>query len=66
MVKFNIKLPVGYDRSDVLSAITETLPAKREEIKEFNILRRSLNLSDKGIIHYDLTVEVAFSEERAE
>lgn len=64
MVKFNIKVKIGYNREDVTSAITDLLPVEKEELKEFNILRRTLNLSDKGNIHYDLTVEAAFSEER--
>lgn len=64
MVKFNIKLGIGYGEEDILSAITGVLPVAKEEIKELNILKRSLNLSDKSDIHYDLTVEARFSEER--
>ena len=64
MVKFNLTLPIGYSTDDLVTAITGTLPVERDEIKEFNILKRSINLSDKGNIHYDLTVEARFSEER--
>ena len=64
MVKFNLKLPIGYDKDTLLTAITDTLPVDRNEIKEFNILTRALNIKDKGNIHYDLTVEARFSDER--
>ena len=66
MVKFKIKTGIGYKRDDILTAITETLPVGKDEIKEFNILHRNLNISDKNNIHYELTVEAKFSSEREE
>ena len=64
MIKTNIKLPIGYSADDIKEALTRALPISKDEIKKVNIIRRSINLSDKKDIHYDLTLEAEFSEER--
>ena len=47
-----------------MSALTSRIPVLREEIKDLKILKRSLNISDKNDIHYDLTVAISLSEDR--
>ncbi len=64
MIKTNIKAKISYNTDELYSALSAALPIKREEIRELNILKRSLNLNDKGNIHYDLTVEAVLSPER--
>ncbi len=64
MIKTNIKAEISYTKGDLVSALCKTLPIDKEEIKSLNILKRTLNLSDKGNIHYDLTVEAELSPER--
>lgn len=65
MIKTAIKLKVGYTEADITDALLSALPMiKREEIGEVNIIKRSLNLSDKENIGYDATVSVALSPER--
>ncbi len=64
MIKTNLKIKVGYTEDELYDALTYALPIERSEVKELNILKRSLNLSDKGDIHYDMTVEAELSAER--
>ena len=64
MVKINIRLNINYSTEDIYSAVCECLPVSREEIRGVEIIRRSLNLSDKPRFFYDLTVALSFSEER--
>ena len=51
MIKTDVKLPLSYSAEDIISAITERLPIKRDEILDTEILKRSLNVSDKKDIH---------------
>ena len=64
MIKTNIKLQIKYTAEDVKQAITRALPVTREEICDFRLIRRAINVSDREKIHYDATVAVSFSEER--
>ena len=64
MIKTNIKLPFSYKSADIRDAIVASLPVSADEIGEIRIIKRSLNLSDKTNIHYDVSVGVSFSEER--
>ena len=64
MIKTDIKLPVGYTAEDIKSAICCRLPVERCEVGDTVILKRSLNISDKANIHYDVTVGAEFSAER--
>jgi len=64
MIKTSVKMPIGYNKDDLYLKITQWLPVTKEEIKELNILRRALNLSDKGNIHYDMTVSLSLDPER--
>ena len=64
MIKTDIKVKFLYSSDDILSALTSRIPVLREEIKDLKILKRSLNISDKNDIHYDLTVAISLSEDR--
>lgn len=64
MVKINIKLQLKYDKEDLKAAILATLPLEDGEICRAELVRRSLNVSDKTDIHYDATVAIEVSEER--
>lgn len=64
MIKIDVKLPLEYTAEDVKDSILKLLPVPREEIGETVIVKRTLNISDKGDIHYDATLGVSFSEER--
>ncbi len=64
MVKISIKLPLQYSVEDIISQILSALPIGREEIKDTAIVKRTLNLSDKGNIHYDAVVALSASPER--
>ncbi len=65
MIKTDIKLPIKYTDADLLSALTERLPLKREDIRDFRIVRRALNVKCKSDIHYDLSVAIS-TDERVE
>lgn len=64
MIKTNIRLEIGYTSDDLYSAITDKLPIERSELSDVSIVRRTLNLKDKGDIHYDASVAFALSDER--
>ncbi len=64
MVKINLRLKLNYSSEDIYSAVCESLPVSREEIREVRIIRRALNLSDKPDFFYDTVVALSFSEER--
>ena len=64
MIKTDIKVPFSYSSDDIFSALSLRLPVGREELKELRILKRTLNISDKSNIHYDLTVGISLSAER--
>lgn len=64
MIKTDIKLPYNYTLEDTYSALQQRLPVEKSEIKELKIIKRALDLSDKGNIHYNLTIGIALSPER--
>ena len=64
MIKTDIKLPINYGVSDIKEALKQRLPLTDEDIRDFNIIRRSLNVKDKGDIHYDMTIALALTIER--
>ncbi|MBQ8321782.1 MAG: hypothetical protein IJX92_05405 [Clostridia bacterium] len=64
MIKTNIKLELNYSYDSVKDAICAALPIKREEIIDCHLVKRTLNLNDKGGIHYDATVAISLSPER--
>ena len=64
MIKTDIKLPINYTDADVRYAVCQTLPVEDSEIREFRFEKRTLNVSDKSNIHYDVALSVEFSHER--
>lgn len=64
MIKTDIKVPFSYSSDDINSALSARIPVSREELKELRILKRTLNISDKNDIHYDMTVGISLSPER--
>lgn len=64
MIKTDIKVPFLYSNDDMFSALSARIPVSREELKETRIVKRTLNISDKSNIHYDLTVAISLSAER--
>ena len=63
MIRTEIKLPIKYTDRDVIEAVLHRLPIKREDIKDFFIVRRALNVKCKSEIHYDISVALAFEEQ---
>ena len=64
MIKTDIKVKFAYSDEDIMSALTAHIPVLRDEIKDLKIVKRSLNVSDKSDIHYNLTVAISLSDER--
>ena len=64
MIKTNIKLLLDYSYDSVKDAICAALPIKREEIIDCHLVKRTINLNDKGNIHYDAAVAITLSDER--
>lgn len=64
MIKTDIKVPFSYTKDDIFSALCERLPVIREELSDTQILKRTLNISDKCNVHYDMTVGISLSAER--
>lgn len=59
MIKTDIILPIGYVTSDVKRAVSDKLPISVEELRDVEILRLTLDLSDTRAPRYKCTV--AFS-----
>ncbi len=64
MIKTDIKVPFSYTKDDIFSALCERIPVSREELSDTQILKRTLNISDRSHIHYDMTVGISLSAER--
>ena len=64
MIKTDIKVPFSYSQDDIFSALSARIPVSKEEIKETKIVKRTLNISDKSDIHYDMTVGISLSADR--
>ena len=64
MIKTDIILPLGYNTDSVKEALMLKLPLEKSEIKNFTIVKRSLDATDKTEIHYKATVAVSLSKER--
>ncbi len=64
MIKFDIKVPVGYTAEDIKKAALSHIPISSNEFKDATILKRTLDLKDKKDIHYKLTVALRLDAER--
>ena len=64
MIKTDIFLPVKYTEADIKSAICERLPVRHDELREIEIVRKSIDLTEKPNIRYRVTVGFSLSEDR--
>lgn len=64
MIKTDIKLKIAYTTADIREALLSRIPLTPDEVRDFTIVRRSLNVKDQGDIHYDMTVALDLSAER--
>lgn len=64
MIKFDIKAPLKYTEAELKKRISEALPIKENEISDVKIIKRSLDLKNKGEIDYKMTVAIELSEDR--
>ncbi len=64
MVKINVTLPIDYKTEDIKASILSLLPISADEIKNFQIVKRTLNVSCKTDIHYDAQLAIETSPER--
>jgi uncharacterized FAD-dependent dehydrogenase len=64
MIKTDITVKVGYTEEDIKDSVIKSLPLSRDELREIRILKRALDLKDKGDIHYKMTVALSLSEDR--
>ncbi len=64
MIKISVTLPIDYRTEDIRASILSLLPISSDEIKNFRIVKRTLNLSDKMDIHYDAVIALETSPER--
>ena len=64
MIRTDLTLPLGYTKDDLKNAITSKLPIKADELKDYRLVKRSLDLKDKSNIHYTATVAIRLPEER--
>lgn len=64
MIKFDIKAPVKYTERELKNRISEALPILPSEISDVKIIKRSLDLKNKGKIEYKMTVAIELSPER--
>ncbi len=64
MIKINVILPIDYKTEDIKESILSFLPISKDEIKSFQIVKRTLNVSDRLDIHYDAQIAIETSPER--
>lgn len=64
MIKTDIYLPIKYTQADIKSAICERLPVNVEELKELEIIKQSIDFTQKPNIRYRVTVGISLSEDR--
>ena len=66
MLRIDVLLPLKYTKNDVIFAICSKLPIQNEDIIEHEILKRTLDLSDKSNICYKAAIGVTLCEELEE
>ena len=66
MLRIDVLLPLKYTQNDVIFAICSKLPIQNEDIIEHEILKRTLDLSDKSNICYKAAIGVTLCEELEE
>ena len=63
MLKIDIKLPLKYTENDIENKICSVFPVEKSDVKSYELLKLSLDLSDKSSICYRAALGVCFSEE---
>lgn len=64
MIKTDVRVPIGYRLRDIEDALLSHLPLEQRELSDIQIIKRTLDVKDKGDIHYKMTVALSLSEER--
>ncbi len=66
MLRIDVKLPLKYTQNDIKSKICSVFPIKNDDVKSFEILKLSLDLSNKSSICYKAAIGVCFASELEE
>ena len=64
MIKTDVRVPIGYRVRDIEDALLRHLPLEKHELSNIQIIKRTLDVKDKGDIHYKMTVALSLSAER--
>lgn len=64
MIKINISAPIKYIDSDIITAIRAVIPVSYDEAREYRIIKRTLDASDKSGICYKMSVGLSLDAER--
>ncbi len=64
MIKTDISVKTSYTSDDIREAVMSRIPLTSDEARDFTIVRRVLNVKDRGDIHYDMTIAISLTEER--
>ena len=64
MIRTDLILPLGYTEQDLKEANLARLPLTRDELTDYRLIKRSLDLKDKSNIRYLATVAIRLPEER--
>lgn len=62
MLRIDIKLPLKYTENDIKFKICSVFPVKKDDIKNYEILKLSLDLTDKKNICYKAAIGVCFDD----
>lgn len=66
MLRIDTKLPLKYTENDIKLKICSVFPVDKDDIKHFEILKLSLDLSDKQNICYKAAIGICFESELEE
>ncbi|MBR2381020.1 MAG: hypothetical protein IKA84_00805 [Clostridia bacterium] len=66
MLRIDLKLPLNFTQNDIKSKICSVLPIEQIQIKDFQILKLSLDLSDKSKICHKAAIGVCLENELEE
>ena len=66
MLRIDVTLPIKFTKDDVQSKILSTFPVKNEDIKSFELLKLTLDLSDQSNLKYKAAISVCFDCELEE
>ena len=66
MLRIDVKLPLNFTQNDIKSKICSILPIEQTEIKDFQILKLSLDLTDKSNICHKAAIGISLDGELEE